>query len=247
MTHRFFVTPQTIRDDRVILRGTLVHQLRDVLRLGPGDSIVLLDNTGAAYRTELTAVDREVVRGQIADKWTVESEPTAHITLYQGLLKGQKLEWVLQKGTELGITAFVPVLTSRCVVSHLDDVSSARFERWQKVIVEAAEQAGRARIPRLAEPVLFRDACKALQGAQLALIPWEEEKERHFRETLRQAASAKEISIFVGPEGGFADFEISLAKEFGVLPVTLGPRILRAETAGLVTAAAVLYEFGDFG
>ena len=136
--HRFFISPQAIRNDRVVLRGTLVHQIRDVLRMRPGDSVVLLDNSGWAQRAELVTVDRDTVRARVVEKWKLESEPHARITLYQGLLKGQKFDWVLQKGTELGVAAFVPVLAARCVLGNVSDVSAARVERWERIIVEAA-------------------------------------------------------------------------------------------------------------
>lgn len=245
--HRFFIPPNTIHDNRVILRGDIVHQIRDVLRMHPGDSIILLDNSGYAHQTELTLMDRESVRGTVTDKWQLETEPNTRITLYQGLLKGQKFDWVLQKGTEIGIAAFVPVLAARCVVGNLEDVSGARVERWERIVVEAAEQAGRASLPHLASPTLFMHACERATRSGLSLIPWEEEHERSLREALSQVPKSKQINLFIGPEGGFAKEEIAVAKEHGVIPVSLGPRILRAETAGLAAASAILYELGDLG
>lgn len=246
--HRFFISPQAIRDNRVVMRGTVVHQIRDVLRMEPGDEIVLLDNSGSAYRAELVTVDRDAVRGRVVDKWRLETEPAAHITLYQGLMKGQKFDWVLQKGTELGITAFVPLLSARCIIGAAEDVSATRLERWQKIIVEAAEQAGRAVLPSLSTAILFRSACEsAVQRGELALIPWEGEHTTGLREALARAPKAREFHLFIGPEGGFADEEIELAKSLGIVSVSLGPRILRAETAGLAAAAALLYEKGDLG
>ena len=224
--HRFFVPPHSIKESRVVLRGTIVHQIRDVLRMRPGDDIVLLDNSGWAQRAELVTIDRDAVRGRVVEKWKLETEPQARITLYQGLLKGQKFEWVLQKGTEIGIIAFVPVMAARCVIGAVTDVSTARVERWERIIVEAAEQAGRA---------------------GLALIPWEGERSRGLREALQGVPKSKEIGLFIGPEGGFTEEEIATAQERGVIPVSLGPRILRAETAGLVAASAILYELGDLG
>ncbi len=243
--HRFFVSPQAIRDSRVVLRGTIVHQIRDVLRMHPGDEIMLLDNSGWAYRAELVTVDRDAVRGRVVDKWRLETEPQAHITLYQGLLKGQKFDLVLQKGTELGMTAFIPVLASRCIVGSVDDVSDARVDRWQKIIVEAAEQAGRASLPGLSAPMLFTQACDCAAQVGLSLIPWEGEHSRGLREALQGVPKSKEVNLFIGPEGGFADEEIAIARGKGIVPVSLGPRILRAETAGLVAATAILYELGD--
>ena len=151
--HRFFIPPNSIHNNRVVLRGTMVHQIRDVLRMKPGDSIILLDNSGYAHQTELVTIDRDTVRARVVEKWKLETEPTARVTLYQGLLKGQKFDWVLQKGTEIGISAFVPVLAARCIVGSLDDVSDARTERWERIIIEAAEQAGRAALPHLSRAV----------------------------------------------------------------------------------------------
>jgi 16S rRNA (uracil1498-N3)-methyltransferase len=245
--HRFFVSPQAIRDDRVILRGSLVHQIRDVLRMHPGDQIVLLDNSGWACRAELVTIDRDAVRGRVIEKWKLETEPATRITLYQGLLKGQKFEWVLQKGTEIGIVAFVPVLAARCVIGTVNDVSDARVERWERIIIEAAEQAGRAALPHLSNVMLFANACEQAGHGGLAIIPWEGERSRGLRETLQNVPKSREIGLFVGPEGGFADEEVTAAQAHGVVPVSLGPRILRAETAGLAAASAILFELGDLG
>lgn len=244
--HRFFVAPQAIRDNRVLMRGPVVHQIRDVLRLKPGDAIVLLDNSGWAYRVEIVTLDREALRGRVVDKWRLETEAVTRITLYQGLLKGQKFEWVLQKGTELGVAAFVPLLAARCVIGSLEDVTEVRMARWQKIIVEAAEQAGRAILPSISAAMLFAHACEqAMRSGGLSLIPYEGEHSYGLREALQNIPKSKEINLFIGPEGGFADEEIMQAREHNVVPVSLGPRILRAETAGLVAVAAILYEFGD--
>ncbi|CAG0968210.1 partial Ribosomal RNA small subunit methyltransferase E, partial [Anaerolineae bacterium] len=224
-----------------------VHQIRDVLRMKPGDEFVLLDNSGFAQRAELVTIDRDTVRARVVEKWKLETEPRARITLYQGLLKGQKFDWVLQKGTELGITAFVPVLAERCILGSLDDVSDARVERWERIVVEAAEQAGRAVLPSLASAMLFAHACDQAKRNGFALIPWEGEHERGLREALANVPKSKEVSLFIGPEGGFTEDEIALARERGILPVSLGARILRAETAGLAAASAILYELGDLG
>ncbi len=271
--HRFFVSPEAIRNNRVLLRGPIVHQLRDVLRMHAGDAIVLLDNSGWAFRAELVMVELDVVRGRIVEKWRLATEPRARITLYQSLLKGQKFDLVLQKGTELGVIAFVPVIAARCLVGSVDDVSDLRVERWQKIIVEAAEQARRACVPNLSNAILFTHACQTVAEKGLSLIPWEGERSRGLREALQVAdprrgrlapriargsverpatrggkiPKSKEINLFIGPEGGFTEEEISTAESFGIVPLSLGPRILRAETAGLAASAAILYEFGDLG
>ncbi len=245
--NRFYVSHDAIREGRVILRGSLVHQIRDVLRLKPGDAIILLDNSGYAYRADLTTVDHDTVRGRVTEKWKLETEPQTRLTVYQGLLKGQKFEWVLQKGTELGISAFVPLVCARTIIGSLEDVSHARVERWQKVIVEAAEQSGRALLPHLSDAMLFKQACEHAARGGLSLIPYEGEKARGLREGLASVPKSREINLFIGPEGGFAEEEIVWAEERAIVPVSLGPRILRAETAGLAAAAAIFYEMGDLG
>jgi 16S rRNA (uracil1498-N3)-methyltransferase len=178
--------------------------------------------------------------------------------LYQGLLKGDKFEWVLQKGTELGIVEFVPMVSDRCVIGSVDDVSKAKLERWQRIVLEAAEQSQRARLPKIQPPLLFAQACERARRADLALLFWEEEQKRGLRsmlvtspvsvsvhgkaEVIRRPFS---ISIFIGPEGGFATREVDLARRYGIAPVSLGPRILRAETASLAAATMILYQFED--
>lgn len=244
---RFFVSPQALRENRAVLRGSVVHQIRDVLRMSPGDEIVLLDNSGYAHRVEIVTIDREVLRGRVVEKWKLETEPLTRLTLYQGLLKGQKFDWVLQKGTELGVSAFVPVLAARCIIGSLGDVSAARMERWQRIVVEAAEQAGRAVLPHIGAAMLFAHACEYAARGGLSLIPYEGEHSRGVREALAATPKSREINLFIGPEGGFTEEEIALAREYSIVPVSLGARILRAETAGLAAASIILYELGDLG
>ena len=177
------------------------------------------------------------------------NEPRTKITLYQSVLKGSRFEWALQKGTELGISEFVPIIASRCIVQNLAD-AEAKFPRWQRVILEAAEQCGRAKFPALLPALMFSTACeRAGAGKGLALIPWEGETAFSLKWMLRPEAGERpfSISLFIGPEGGFTGEEVELAADYGIRAVTLGPRILRAETAGIAAAAAIFYEMGDLG
>ena len=249
--HRFFVPPDWLEEDRVTIVGSLVHQIRNVLRLGPGDHIVVLDNSGWEQEVEIARVGKEHVLGQVVDKRLASGEPRTKITLYQGVLKGRRLEFALQKGTELGIVEFVPLISDRCVIANLDDVDKKR-ERWQRIILEAAEQCQRGRLPHLRPAMLFRPACESARRGGLSLIPWEEAHDHEVEgaTSLRSVLQEREqppfsVNIFVGPEGGFTPDEVELARQYGLIPISLGPRILRAETAGLVAAAAILYELGD--
>lgn len=257
--HRFFVPPSWIQGNTVKLSGSVVHQIRDVLRLKPGDTIVVLDDSGWEYQVRLAAVEQGEVIGQIEQKVLPRTEPRTKITLYQSLLKGDKFEWILQKGTELGVVEFVPMVSDRCVISSVDEVSKTKFERWQRITLEAAEQSRRARLPRLHVPMLFPQACERARRADLAILPWEEEQTRTLRSMLITSNSPPikvqgknlvirkpfSISIIVGPEGGFTSREVDQARRYGIAPVTLGPRILRAETAALAAIAIILYQLED--
>lgn len=255
MPHRFFVTPDVLSDGvpgaEVRLTGATAHQLVNVLRLRPSERIVLLDGAGWEYEVELTALNREAVTGRVARRALATGEPRLKLTLYQGLPRGAKFELVLQKGTEIGISAFVPLVTRRSVVSSLAAASELKLDRWHRILTEAAEQAGRARVPALGAPVLFQQACEAVTG--LSLMPWEGERRRALRTVIeeqfggRASAAPFSVNLFIGPEGGFEPDEVEQARGYGILPVSLGPRILRTETAGLAAAAALLYESGDFG
>ena len=241
--HRFFINEDCITQSTVAIPAKLVHRLRNVLRLRSGDHIVVLDNSGWEYEVELGEVSGSGLEGLIVGKSPSVGEPQTSITLYQALLKGSSFDLVLQKGTEIGVTAFVPVVCERCVAGGPD---SGRLGRWQRIILEAAQQSRRGKLPLLHPVIPFSEACESATG--LSLLPWEGETTRGIGDVLRSYSRderSHEVSIFVGPEGGFTAEEVGLALSHGITPVSLGSRILRAETAGLVTAAITLYEFGS--
>lgn len=247
--HRFFVAPTAIHGDTVALNAPTAHQLREVLRLGPGADIMVLDGSGREYRVTITHLTRTGAEGHIVGQAPGAGEPRTHITLYQAVLKGEKFEWLLQKGVEIGISRFAPLLAQRSV-THDRASLDKKGDRWRRIIQEAAEQARRARLPALTAPLSLAEACQeAAAEAGLALFLWESAPGRGLREALQawrsSAAANGRISLFIGPEGGFAESEAALAEASGARLIGLGPRILRAETAGLAAAAAILYELGD--
>jgi 16S rRNA (uracil1498-N3)-methyltransferase len=243
MMHRFFVEPEMI--DRIssgllALEGPIAHQVANVLRLKLGDEITLLDNAGSAYRMRLEQVERKLIVVRLIETRPVKGEPQTQITLYQSLLKGEKWDFVLQKCTEVGVSGFVPVVSERCMARPAE----GRQERYLRIIQEAAEQSRRGLLPSLGNAVAFTVACQqAVASHDLALILWEGEQRVDMRHVLRQQRGS--VALFVGPEGGYSAQEVTLAHECGIIPATLGPRILRAETAGLVAVAIILYSFGD--
>ncbi len=244
--HRFFIPSEWIDQDRVVIKGRQVHQLRDVLRLMSGDRIAVLGNTGLEYEVELERVDRGHVYG-VVRKTTSVAEPRTRVTVYQALLKGSKFEFIIQKCTELGVARFVPTLCERCAVQEISDVSTRKLERWRRIIIEAAEQSGRGKLPVLEPVAPFEQACQSAAG--FSLLPWEEEKTVGLRAALQDEINHRgdllSVNLFIGPEGGFTRSEVDFARNRGIDLVTLGSRVLRAETAGLVAASAVLYECGD--
>jgi 16S rRNA (uracil1498-N3)-methyltransferase len=240
--NRFFVDPALLEKPEIVLDGEVAHQLSRVLRLTPGKRIMLLDNQGSQYEVEISDLRRqgktETVAVRLIEKRPAEGEPAVHLTLYQGLLKGEKFEYVLQKGTEIGVNRFVPLNTERAIGQ------AVKGERWRKIVQEAAEQSRRGRVPELAPNALsFAAALQEIKTSGVTgLMAWEEETAR----TLRVLTpGVKNIALLVGPEGGFSVQEAEQATDAGVLPVTLGKRILRAETAGVVAAALVLYQLGS--
>ena len=174
------------------------------------------------------------------------AEPTLAVTLYAAPLKGDHFAYSLQKATEIGAAAFVPILTARTVAN---EASATKLERWRRIAREAAEQSGRGMIPPVAAPRPFAEACRDAVAAGPALIPWEEERAGGLRAALASRAAAHgrpaRLGLFIGPEGGFTASEVAAARDVGIIPVTLGRRILRAETAAAVATTLALVAAGD--
>jgi 16S rRNA (uracil1498-N3)-methyltransferase len=248
--HRFFVPPESIVADVVAIPRSKARQIARVLRLSPGDEIVVLDNTGDEYDVTLTEISADNAVGRVTDRRHTSGEPRRRIVLYQALLKSDKFELVLQKCTELGVAAFVPFASKRTVVRERSgDHTRTRRDRWLRIVEEAAEQSHRGRLPKVRDPITLLEACEQANG--VVLMPWEDEHSTGLRQMISKSASIgsrdSEIGIVIGPEGGFSEGEVESARERGVTTVSLGSRILRAETAAIATASAVLYELGELG
>lgn len=247
--HRFFVTNDLIQGDQVIFPADLSHQITRVLRLRQQERVIVLDNRALEYEVELQTLSKRSVRGIICETRSVQTEPQLYLTLYVALLKGKKLDWVLQKGTELGICRFVPILTHRCVVPSLKQIKPGKVNRWQEIVREAAEQSQRGLLPKVSMPHTFENAIReAKQSNGMSLIAWEMRGGASLKKMLNMATEPQRrtVNLFIGPEGGFEEQEIRFAEQEGVVPVTLGPRILRAETAALAAMTAIFYELGEW-
>ncbi len=269
--HRFFVEAEGSPGSVIGFPAGAARQMARVLRLGPGARVVAVDPAGRQWLVRLTAVEPRAAGGVVEEELREDAEPPVRLVLAQGLPKGDKLELVIRKGTELGVARFLPTVCRRSVPRPAE-AREARLARWRRVAREAAEQAGRRRVPAVDGPVSFGEAVGELARCDLFLLPWEEERSASLRSVLRRfaargggagaaaggrlgeaaapgeggspAGGLPSVGVLVGPEGGLAPEEVAAAVAAGARVVTLGPRLLRTETAGLVVAAAVLYELG---
>ncbi len=246
--HRFFLTNAQPAIGEAIDLSPLRHQLQRVLRAKPGDRVLLLDGRGFEYVTELEAANGRETTGRVLERHCAHGEPRAHVTLWQCALKADKMEWVLQKGTELGVSRFVPVISERTIVRPAAALLG-KYERWRTIVREAAEQSGRGRVPELAEPLSYAEAVRQADG--IRLLPWEDaggapSLAGRFGPAAGHAADAR-VSLLIGPEGGLSVAEAQVATETGWKLATLGPRTLRAETAALAAVALVMALAGEMG
>lgn len=234
---RVFFDPSRLSGDVLTLDGPDVHHLVRVLRLGPGDALTALDGAGAAYDAVVESASKDTLVARVTARRELPVPPLA-VTLYQALPKADKLEWIIQKATELGVSRIVPVAAERSVVKLAGDRAEGKLARWQKIAQEAAEQSERGTVPVVAAPVEWK-RLERVEGPALVL------SERHQGRTLLQALpeAPGSLALFVGPEGGWAPAELDRLEALGVLPVTLGPRILRTETAGLAAIAIAMAHF----
>ena len=244
--NRFKITE--LGNDVFWLRDSEREHLVRVLRLSPGDIIVGFDNTGMEYTGVIVKIEDKSVTCRVLS--TDQPDVEAHTAVYivAGLSKGEKMEWVIQKGTELGMEGLIPLRTKRSVMHLEGSKAQDRVVRWQKIASEAAKQCHRVQEPKISEVCDWRDLAEQLPTETQWLIPYEEEKTQSLAAVLKTMDPERPIAVLIGPEGGFAQSEVALAQDrLGAQSVTLGPRILRAETAALATLTMVLAHFGDLG
>jgi 16S rRNA (uracil1498-N3)-methyltransferase len=243
MSRQFFVSETAIQGDRISLSAELINHVGSVLRLTTGNEIILLDGTGNHFRCILESLEKRSGVARIVDQWLIE-EQTIPIRLIQSLPKGDKMEMILQKGTELGITRFTPVWSERSIPAAAPGRETKKQLRWQRIITEAARQSRRPILPGCDQPLALNRVL-ADCDAELKLMLWEDGSQP-LAEELKQEPP-RDIALLVGPEGGFTPTEAELARSHGFLPIHLGSRILRTETAGFAVSAVLQYLYGDFG
>lgn len=245
---RFFVGKQNINleNNKCIIEGEDVKHISKVLRCRIGEELEICDNDNNEYICEIINIDKYQVELNILEIVDVKRESDLKIKVYQGLPKGPKMEMILQKLTEVGVDEIILVQTKRTVVKVDDKKEDKKIERWERIIYEAAKQSKRGKIPRLRGVLSFKEALDDMKTNNLNIAPYENERTKSIKQSIK-GVDIKNIGIFVGPEGGFEDVEIKAIEEIGGQSVSLGPRILRTETASLVASSIVLYELSDLG
>ena len=244
--YQFFVEPEQIdvSAKSVIIRGTDVNHIKNVLRMRPGEEVAVSNGIdGKEYRCGILSLEEDCVRLELRFIKEDGVELPAKIYLFQGLPKADKMELIIQKAVELGACQVIPVAMKRCVVRLDEKKADAKIKRWQGIAEAAAKQSKRGVIPTVAPVMSYAQAVKMASGMDLKLVPYElAEGMEQTKRLIQSAKPGQQIAIFIGPEGGFDPEEIRLAMEAGIQPITLGKRILRTETAGFTTIAWLMYQ-----
>jgi 16S rRNA (uracil1498-N3)-methyltransferase len=223
-----------------VISGSAANHIARVLRLRDGDALTLFDGRGGEYGARITGVRKDTVQVDLHEHRDVERESALDLTLAQGISRGERMDWVMQKATELGVRRIVPVLTERSVVRLDDRRGERKLQHWRAITVAACEQCGRNRVPEVLPPSSFFEAIGASDPKMTRLLLSPAASLR-LRDLPRPAA----VTLLIGPEGGLADHEEDAAIRAGFEPVQLGPRILRTETAAIAALAALQHDFGD--
>lgn len=240
--HRFYIEERLGVGVKAEIKGAEVRHIKDVLRLKAGDQVVLFDGSGMEFEGRINGFSKDGVTVDITERRAGDTESPVEIILGQGIPKSDKMDLIVQKGTELGISRIVPLYTERVVPKSF---SANKIERWRRIAVEACKQSGRVKVPVISEPVSLDLFVKDADPSSLSLIPWEGEKETCLKKILPDTLKNRKVTFIVGPEGGLTNSEIVIAKEYGFIPVSLGRRILRTETVPLVLLSIVQHIYGD--
>jgi 16S rRNA (uracil1498-N3)-methyltransferase len=246
--HKFFVPKQNILEDYAVIEGEDVKHIYKVLRLGEGTQISVNNCEGVEYLGEIAEISKKEVKVRLLSQLKTNNESPLEVCLFQGLPKSQKMDLIVQKATELGVREITPIITERVVVKN-EIGEFKKMDRWSRIALEACKQSKRTMIPKVNVPIEFDWLLDLLKKFDLVLVPYENEEGKGLKKVCRgiDRDSVKTVAIVIGPEGGFEESEIDTLKKLNAEIITLGPRILRTETAGFVCAALIMYELGDLG
>ncbi len=242
---RYFIPANKLTGSQIQLTGDEVHHIKNVMRNKPGDRIVVCIEDGYDYVCVIGEINSRQIDCRIVEKFPSQGEPQTKITIAQSLVKGDKLEWIVQKGTEIGASSFQPFRSARSIVKINARKEMKKQDRWQRIAKEAAEQSHRGKVPAVLPVLSWNAMLDEIEKFPLALIAYE--KGGLPLKQVMTGIQAAEILLLIGPEGGFTKEEIHNAHERGAVPITLGPRILRTETAPLVALSCMLFSRNELG
>lgn len=246
--YKFFVTENQVNDNIIKIEEDDVNHIKNVLRLGIGEEITVCDISNSInYLCEIAELDNRFVKCEIIDKLENENETKTYLHIFQGIPKAEKMETIIQKTTEIGVSEITPVIMNRCVVKLDDKSRDKKILRWQKIAEIAAKQSKRDKIPFVNSPINIKNIYEKIEDYDIVLVAYENEENYSIKNALKEVGNkdSLKIAVIVGPEGGIEEKEIEILKTYGAKVVTLGKRILRTETAPIVLASVIMYEFDE--
>ncbi|KOA21241.1 ribosomal RNA small subunit methyltransferase E [Clostridium homopropionicum DSM 5847] len=247
--HKFFVSQDNIDDDIAVIEGEDVKHIYKVLRLKEGEKVNINNCQGEEFIGEIIDINKNSVQVKLIDKLEINNESPIEVYLYQGFPKGPKMDLISQKCTELGVKEITPVITKR-VLSSLGEINkdTKKLDRWNKIAFEACKQSKRTIVPVINDVIDFKELINQLKYMDLVVVPYENAEGYGIKQMVNSIIKeVKRVAIVIGPEGGFEEEEIASLKATGANIITLGPRILRTETAGFICLGLIMYELGDLG
>lgn len=246
--NQFFVEESQIHGSEIIIEGTDVNHIKNVLRMKTGEEVMISNGTDKHYICSIMTISEQQVVAKIVDIDTNSTELPVKLYLFQGLPKADKMELIIQKSVELGVHEIIPVAMKRCVVKLDTKKEKSKLARWQGIAENAAKQSKRMVIPNIARVMNFKEAVAYAKSLDYNIIPYEfaNGMERS-KQVVKSLSQYKSVGIFIGPEGGFEEAEIAYAKENNMQIISLGKRILRTETAGLTALSVIMFELEQDG
>ena len=244
---RFFVADIDFSQKSLVVEGSEARHMIKVLRMSLGDRCIITDKEGNSFKTIIKKIDAGKVTLDMEEQYGIIANPMVKIFLCQSVLKGKAMDLVVEKASELGAYGLIPVISSRTVAVPAD--SGKKIARWNSIAISSVKQSKRPVAVKISDFISFREMLCSLEKSEknLFIIAWEDEKDTYIKTILQKSSLIESVYIMIGPEGGFSEEEVLLAKEFGFISVSLGKRILRAETAAITMVGLLQYELGDFG
>jgi 16S rRNA (uracil1498-N3)-methyltransferase len=256
----FYVEPENVGEDNLKIFGEEAMHITTVLRYKKGEVIEVVDGKGGKYKVMIASAEKNLIEGKILSKTLLENEPKVFLTLAQSIGKGMKMDWVIEKGTEIGVSSFIPLVTLRTSVQPFgklrmvseasplgDEKEKARLKRWRRVAISSMKQSLRSVLPDIQKITTLDELLLKVKDFDLVLFGSLDEQAKKIKSLARFKKTLKKLLVIVGPEGGFTEEEEEKLIQAGAIPVNLGKRRLRTETAGIVFCALVLYKWGDLG